>query len=276
MTRRLPPLLAVGLGIVAVVVLIALFAPLVSPHDPKALSGNSLERPSAHHLLGTNDIGQDIFSELIWGSRTSLFVAVSVPTITLGLALLIGVGAGLFGGWVDLVVTRLVDVFLAVPVLPLLILVAALAGSSLGVLVLMIGLVGWPRVARILRAQTMTLRQRGFVHAARGLGKGPGYVLRRHLVPALGPILVANFVTVAGTAVLLEAGLSFLGLGDPTRVSWGQVLNRALGFTGIYFTSAWTWWALPAGLAITVTVLGFTFLGVGLEPRLNPRWKRAG
>lgn len=275
MRRRLPPLVGAGLSIVAVVVLVALLAPVLSPHDPRALSGDSLEHPSAEHLLGTNDIGQDILSEVVWGARTSLIVAVGVPAIALGVALLIGVAAGLLGGWVDFVVTRLVDVFLAVPVLPLLILVAALAGSSLGTLVVVIGLVGWPRVARILRAQTLTLRQRGFVQAARGLGKGPAYVVRRHLVPALGPLLVANFVTIAGVAVLVEAGLSFLGLGDPTRVSWGQVLNRALAFPGIYFSSAWTWWALPAGLAITLTVLGLTFLGVGLEPALNPRWNRA-
>ncbi len=129
-------------------------------------------------------------------------------------------------------------------------------------------------MARILRSQTLSLRRRGYVEAAQGLGGGFVYVLRRHLVPALAPLLAANFVIVAGVAVLLESGLAFLGLGDPTAPSWGQILHRALDHPGIYFISAWKWWVLAPGIAITVAILGFAFLAVGLEPRFNPRWER--
>ncbi|MDQ3146857.1 MAG: ABC transporter permease [Actinomycetota bacterium] len=247
---------------------------MLAPHDPRAIAGDALERPSADHLLGTNDVGQDIFSGLLWGARSSLVVAVVAAGMTVLLATIIGAGAGLIGGWVDKVVARGLDVVLAFPGVPLIVLVAALAGTSRLAVILVVGLIGWPPLARLLRSQVLSLRQRGFVRAARGFGGGPGHVLRRHLVPALGPLLVAGFVEWAATAVFLEAGLAFLGLGDPTAVSWGNILNRALALPGLYFTGMWTWLVLPAGLAITVVVVGLTFIGVGLEPIFNRRWDR--
>ncbi len=267
-------LAGMGVAILFLFSAVAVLAPALAPHDPRALSGDPLQPPSADHPLGTNDIGQDVASEVIWGARTSLVVAVGAGVIAVGVAVLIGVGAALAGGWVDSAVMRLLDVLLAVPVLPLLVLVAALAGPSRTVVVVVIGLLAWPRMARILRSQTLSLRQRGYVEAAQGLGGGFLYVLRCHLVPALAPLLAANFVIIAGVAVLLEAGLAFLGLGDPTAPSWGQILHRALDHPGIYFTSVWMWWVLAPGIAITVAILGFTFLAVGLEPRFNPRWDR--
>lgn len=267
-------MLGVGLGMIAFLVLVAVFAPLIAPYDPKALVADSLERPSGSHLLGTNDAGQDIFSEVVWGARASLYVAFGSIVVALLLALTLGVAAGLLGGIVDTVVMRMADVTLAIPILPFLIFVAVLAGPSRMVGILVIGFLGWPQVARVVRSQTLTLRARGFVHAARGFGAGPLYVMRRHLIPALGPVIAANLVFVAGIAVTLESGLAFIGLGDPTGVSWGSVLNRALLHQGLYFSWIWVWWLLPAGLAITATVLGFTFIGVGLEPTFNPRWGR--
>jgi peptide/nickel transport system permease protein len=130
-------------------------------------------------------------------------------------------------------------------------------------------------MARVLYGQALRLRERGFVRASRGFGARPGYVMRRHLLPALGPVAAAGFVQWAATAVVLESGLAFLGLADPTWVSWGSILHRALEYQGLYFSSLWVWWVLPAGLAITVTALGFTFIGVGLEPSFNPQWRRS-
>jgi peptide/nickel transport system permease protein len=138
----------------------------------------------------------------------------------------------------------------------------------------MIGLFSWPETARIVRSQTLSLRTRGFISSARAFGAGPFYVMRRHLLPALGPVIAANLVYVAGVAVTIEAGLAFIGLGDPSAVSWGAELNRALGTPQIYFGSLWLWWMLPAGLALTLTILGFTFVGVGLEPIFNRRTNR--
>lgn len=275
MKGRLSPPAVVGTVIVGALALIALLAPIVAPYDPQTLSGPPLQAPSLQHLLGTNNLGQDILSQLIWGARPSMAVAVGAATLALLLGVAVGVGAALAGGVLDLVVMRVVDVFLALPLLPLLILVAALVGAHAENLVLVIGLMSWPATARILRSQTLSLRDRGFVQAARGLGKGSAYVMRRHLLPALGPLLVSGFVAVAAHAVLLEAGLAFLGLSDPTSVTWGLVLNQALLQQGAYFSAVWTWWALPAGLAVTLAVLGFSFIGIGVEHNFNPRWERA-
>ncbi len=255
--------------------LVALLAPVIAPYDPHALAGPSLASPSETHLLGTNDLGQDIFSQLIWGTRVSGIVAVSAAALAVGIGVAVGSLAALIGGWVEFLIMRIIDVFLAIPHLPLLILVAALAGPSRATLILLIGLAGWPGIARVAHGQALLLVRRGYVDAARGFGAGWFYAIRRHIVPVLLPIAGASFVNWAGIAVALQAGLAFLGLDDPTGVSWGGVLNRALAHEGVYFTSEWLWWVLPAGLAISVATIGLAFLGTGLEPRANPRWRRA-
>lgn len=265
------PLVLAGGGLLLAAGVAAVLAPVLAPYDPRALVGEPLQPPSAAHLLGTNDIGQDIFSQVVWGARPSLTVAVGAGVLAVVTGLSVGVGAGLAGGKADTVAMRVVDLFLALPVLPLLVVIAALAGASRLILVLVIGLVRWPEIARVTRGQTLTLRHRGFVEAAQGFGASLLYLLRRHLAPALGPIIAAGMVTVATVAVLMEAGLAFLGLADPTAVSWGLMLNRALLFPGLYYSALWTWWVLPAGLAISVVVLGLTLVGVGLEPTFNPR-----
>lgn len=265
------PLTVVGATILAALLVVAVFAPSIAPYEPRALAGESLQLPSSAHLLGTDHLGRDLLSQIVWGTRPSLTIAVGACTLAALVGVLVGVGGGLLGGVADLAAMRVVDVFLALPRLPLVILVAALIGVNRLNLVLVIGLVSWAPAARILRSQTLSLRQRGFVQAVGGFGGGVTYTIRRHLVPALGPVLIALLVTVGARAVLMEAGLAFLGLADPTAVSWGRVLNRAFQEPGLYFNPIWPWWVLPAGLSITVTVLGFTFLGVGLEPLLNRR-----
>ncbi len=269
------PFVVVGLTIVSGFILVAVLAPVLAPYDPHALVGGYLEQPSSAHLLGTNAIGQDIFSQVIWGSRTSLIVALAGGGLIVALGVLIGVTSGLAGGLLDTVVSRALDVFLAIPALPLLIVVATLVGPSLVTVILVLALLGWPEAARMMRSQTLSLRQRGFINSARGFGGGPLYLIRRHLVPAIGPLIVAGFIDAASNAIFFEAGLAFLGLADPSTMSWGTVLNQALGHPGLYFSGLWTWWVLPAGLAVTAAVLGFTFVGVGLEPEFNPRGRQA-
>lgn len=271
---RSAPVVA-GFAIIVVIVLAAALAPVVAPYDPHALSGGSLDPPSAQHLFGTNDVGQDILSQLIWGARTSLIVGLAAPLLAMSLGVAVGVGSGLVGGAVDRAVARVLDVLLAVPVLPLLIAIAALVGGGRTTVILAIGLLGWPRVARVMRSPTLSLRQRGFVTSARGFGGGTPYLIRRHLVPALGPLIALRFVDIASIAIFLEAGLAFLGLGDSSTVSWGQMLSRAVSHQGLYYTPLWTWWVLPAGLAITLAIVGFALLSVGLEPIFNPRTNRA-
>ena len=268
-------LLLAGVAIVSAFVAVGLLAPWLAPYPPQAIAGDVLEGPSRAHLLGTNDAGHDLLSRLVWGSRTTLIVAVSATALILLIGVALGLTAGLRGGPADTVVMRVVDVFLALPIIPLLIFIAALAGPSLTLSILMIALFTWPQTARIVRSQTLSLRQRGFVDSARGFGGGPLYVMRRHLIPALGPVIGANLVFVAGLAVTTEASLSFLGLGDPAAVSWGAELNRALGDARITLGSVWLWWLVPFGLALTLAILGFTIIGVALEPRFNPRWSRS-
>ncbi|MDQ3573488.1 MAG: ABC transporter permease [Actinomycetota bacterium] len=272
---RQTPVLLAGLAIVMALVVVGLLAPWIAPYEPEAITGDAFESPSSRHLLGTNDAGADIFSRVVTGSRTTLVVAGAATALILAIGVAVGVTAGLRGGFIDTALMRLVDVFLALPVLPLLIFIAALAGPSLTLSILMIGLFTWPQTARIVRSQTLSLRSRGFVDSARSFGAGSLYVMRRHLVPTLGPVIAANLVYVAGLAVIVEAGLSFIGLADPGSVSWGSELNRALENPQIFVGSLWLWWLLPAGLALAVAVLGFTLVGVGLEPRFNPRWSQA-
>ncbi len=268
------PLVLAGGGLLIALAVAATLAPVLAPYDPRALAGDALQAPSGRHLLGTNDIGQDIASQILWGARTSLIVAAGAATLAIIMGLGVGVTAGLVGGVVDVVVMRVVDVLLAIPRLPLLVLVGALIGADRTALILLIALLTSPVVARLVRSQTLSLRQRGFVVAARGFGGGIGYVVLRHLVPAVAPIATSSFILIAGNAIALEASLAFLGLSDPTGISWGLMLNKALLHPGLYFIDAWMWWVLPAGFAITLAVLGFAFLGVGLEPLLNPRWRR--
>jgi ABC-type dipeptide/oligopeptide/nickel transport system permease subunit len=274
MSERRDPFLWVGGGIVVSLAAVAILAPALAPFDPRAATGPSLASPSAQHLLGTNDAGQDIFSQLVWGTRSSAVVGLLAASLAVAVGTLVGTTAATLGGRVDLFAMRVVDLFLAVPALPLLILIAALAGPTRATVIFVIALAGWPGIARVVRSRALTLAQSGYVEAARGFGAPRTYVIARHALPALAPIITANFVIWAGTAIVLQAGLAFLGLSDPTEVSWGAVLNRALGSPSVYVTSQWLWWVLPAGLAITVAAIGLAFLGVALEPRSNPRWER--
>ena len=271
---RHPRALVGGGAILAVLFALAALAPWLAPYDPRALSGGALEGPSAQHLFGTNDIGQDIVSQLLWGARVSLGVALPAAALAMALAIVVGMGAGLRGGWTDMVAMRVVDASLALPGMPLIILLAALASPGPVGIAVIVGVVGWPPAARILRSQVLSLRRRGFVMAAQGFGAPGRYVVSRHVAPAVAPVLAAGFVQWAAAAVLLEAGLAFLGLGDPTGISWGRMLDRAIANQSLFADWQWTWLVIPPGVGVSLAVLGFALVGLGLEPRFNPRWRR--
>ncbi len=264
----------VGAVVLAAYVAIAVAAPALAPYDPAGFVGQPLEWPSARHWLGTNDVGQDILSELVYGTRASLTIAVASACASLAIAIVVGTTAGYARGWLDALLMRAVDVVLALPQRPLMIVLAAYLPPSLWTTIVVISVLGWPVPARVLRAQTLAVRIEPYVAAAQQLGAGSGRVIRRHLLPALGPILLATFVGQAGRAVALEAGLAFLGLGDPLLKSWGAIMHAALSYSGIYFTPNWSWWLLPAGANISLLILAFTLVGVGLEERLDPRLRR--
>jgi ABC-type dipeptide/oligopeptide/nickel transport system permease subunit len=264
----------VGVAIVAVFVGLALGAPWLTSYRVTQLAGRPLEAPSAAHLLGTNGVGQDLATQFLNGARVSLFVAVLAGGGTLLIGALVGMVAGWAGGLVDAVLMRMVDLVLVIPKVPLLIVIGTYAGPSLPVISLIIALTGWPPTARIVRSQVLSLRRRAHIKAAVGFGASAGQVLRRHILPEVGLILTAGLVGAAGRAIAFEAGLAFLGLGDPGRASWGAILRDAIGFGGIFFTDAWKWWLIPPVAAISLLLLGATFVGVGLEQRINPRLSR--
>lgn len=264
----------VGVVIVGAVAAFAVSAPVLTPYRPTALSGAPLTPPSGEHALGTNAVGQDVASQLLAGARVSLFVAVIAGVGTLLIGAAVGVVAGWRGGRTDDVLMRVVDLLLAIPRLPLLIVVGAYVGPTLWTVAGIIALTSWPPGARVVRSQVLSLRRRTHLRAAIGFGADTWHIVRRHIVPEVGLILVAGLVAAAGRAVMLEAGLSFLGLGDPTRTSWGGMIRDAIDFGGLLYTDAWSWWLLPPVLAITVLLLGFTFAGLGLEEAVNPALRR--
>jgi len=263
----------IGVALLAALVLAGVFAPWIAPYRPDETTGSPFSPPSRAHLLGTNDVGQDLLSELIFGVRISLTIGFLAAAVSISIGTLVGVVAGYFGGWVDAVLMRLVDVILVVPFLPLMILLAAYLGPSFWNIILVIGILVWARPARVIRAQVLSLKSLDFVDAARALGVSSGRILRRHVLPGVLSLSLAQFILAAGTAILIEASLSFLGLGDPTAKSWGSTLYYAQ-VRSAFLSGAWKWWVLPPGLLITAAVLGFAFTGFALEEILNPRLRR--
>lgn len=263
-----------GVGVVAAFAMLAVAAPRIAPYRTTALSGRPLEAPGPQHLLGTNSVGQDLLSQLLSGARVSLFVAAAAGGGAVLVGAVVGMVAGWLGGRTDALLMRMVDVVLVVPKVPLLILVGSYAGPALGSIAAIIALTSWPPGARVVRSQVLSIRRRAHLKAAIGFGAGTFHVLRRHVVPEVGLILAAGLVGAAGRAVMLEAGLAFLGLGDPSRASWGSMMRDALDFAVLFETDAWRWWLLPPLGAVSLLLLGIAFVGVGVEASLNPRVAR--
>ncbi|MGQ0569580.1 MAG: ABC transporter permease [Armatimonadota bacterium] len=273
--RRRPAFGAVGwMGLALLVGLTAtaLFAPALSPHNPDETVGEPFERPSRAHPLGTNDIGQDILSELIFGARISLTIGFLAASIAVGIGTTVGIVAGFLGGWVDTLLMRAVDLVLVVPFLPLMILLAAYLGPSYWNIIIVIGILVWARPARVIRSQVLSVKSLDYVEATLALGSRAGRVMARHILPAVLPLALAQFILAASSAILIEASLSFLGLGDPTAKSWGSVLYYAQ-VRNAFLSGAWVWWVVPPGLLITAATLGFAFTGFALEEVFNPRMR---
>lgn len=264
----------VGGVILAVYVAMLFFGSQLARFRATELSGASLEPPGGQHLLGTNILGQDLASQLILGARASLLVALLAGAGTVLLGGVIGVLAGWFPGWLDSVLMRVTDLVLILPKLPLLLLIGALSGGSVLGLSLVISLLFWPTAARILRSQVLTLRARTHVRAATGFGAGGWHQLRRHILPDLGLLSVAEFIPAAGRAVGLQAGLAFFGVGDPTQPSWGAMIRDAIDFRGVFITDAWKWWLAPPVVALVLLIIAITLLGTAAERRFTPRVAR--
>ena len=262
----------IGLVVLSVFVLVALLAPLLAPAEGLEVTkatGGVLEPPSSEYWLGTDDKGRSVLTLLIWGARISLFVGLTATMISMVIGTLIGLMSGYFGGWPGAILFRLTEWFLVIPFLPLAIVMATVLGRSLLNIVIVIGVTSWPGTALLIRSQTLTIRERPYLERARVLGASSAHQMRRHILPNVMPMVFANTTLTVAIAILTETTLSFLGLGDPTRVSWGTMLDDAFQ-VGAITTGAW-WFIVPPGVCVVLVVLSFTLVGQALEEILNPR-----
>lgn len=267
----------VGALTLGVLIFVAIFADFIAPYDPYERVDLPYLKPSAEHILGTNDIGQDIFSELIYGSRVTLFIGFAAGASVVSVGAVLGLVSGFIGGWVDEVIMRVADVILIMPRLLLMIFLSVILRTrSFWVIVFAITVNSWPGVARLIRSATLTLKERPFIKAVVAAGGSRTYIIFKHILPNVAPLLFAGLITRAGGAMLSEASLSFLGLGDPTIKSWGQILHFAQISGGWWCNDgnpAW-WWIFPPGLLIAVTALSVFFIGQAMEEVINPRLRK--
>ncbi|AIC94497.1 MULTISPECIES: ABC transporter permease [Shouchella] len=273
------PLGLLGLLIIGSIVLLAVFAPWIAPYDPAQITATSrlippswMENGSSAHLLGTDHLGRDMFSRLIFGARVSLLVGVISVMIAALIGLSLGLVSGYFGGWIDALTMRIVDAMLAIPTLLLVLVAMVMLDANLITLILVIGLTSWVNYTRVVRGDVLAVKAREYVQAAQTLGASSMYIIRKHILPNV----LSSFTVIAtigvGTAILTESSLSFLGFGvQPPGITWGSMLNDGRN----YIATSW-WIATFPGIAITITVLAFTFVGDWLRDYLDPRLKKGG
>ena len=275
------PLGAFGMITIVIVAAMALIGGALAPQDPLSTTSfdfaHRMQGPSGAHWLGTDESGRDLLSQFLLGARISLIVGLVAGAASAGIGAVVGICAGYFGGWVDRGLTFLDDWFLVIPFVPFAVLMAALLqddarripGGRTGIIVLVLAITGWAGTTRIVRAQVLSLRERPFVERARSQGASHVWIMRRHILPNVMPLVWANSVLIVALSVLGEAGLSYFGLGDPDAFSWGTVLYN--GFqAGAINQGAW-WYVVPPGLAITLFVLAFFAVGQVIEDAANPQ-----
>jgi peptide/nickel transport system permease protein len=262
-----------GLVILVLAVVVAVAAPLLADEGQleavNTVDQEPWSHPSSTYLLGTDNLGRSVWAQLVFGARVSLLVGLAATVLAIVIASAFGLVAGYAGGRVGGVLMRITEWFLVIPFLPLAIVLASVLGPSARNVIIVIGITSWPATARVIRAQVLTLKERLYVDRSRALGGGGGHVLVRHILPNVSPLILANTTLTVPIAILSETTLSFLGLGDPTRISWGRMLEGAFE-SGALSKQAW-WYYLPPGLAIMLVVLAFTLCGQALEEILDPR-----
>jgi peptide/nickel transport system permease protein len=263
----------VGLVTLVVFVLLALLAPVIS--DGSELRAvNTTDNPvwatpGEFLPLGTDNLGRSIWAQLVFGARISLLVGLAATAIAIVIGAVVGIVAGFFGGIPGGVLMRVTEWFLVIPFLPLAIVLATVLGPSIENIIFVIGITSWPGTARLVRAQVLTLKERLYVDRSRALGAGGGHLMTRHVLPNVSPLILANTTLTVPIAILSETTLAFLGLGDPTRASWGKMLDEAFA-AGALTRNAW-WYYLPPGVCILIVVMAFVLCGQALEEILDPR-----
>lgn len=260
-----------GLGLLVLVIVLALLTPVLVPVetlDVTRLTSGQNEPPSAAHLLGTDPLGRDVLGMLLWGSRISLLVGFAATAVSMVIGTVMGMAAGHFSGAAQAVIMRVIDFFLVIPGLVLAIVLSSVLSRGVWTIIIAIGVTSWAATARVVRSQTLSIESRSYIERSRALGASDAHLLGRHVLPAVLPLVLASTTLTVGSAVIAESTLSFLGLGDPSTVSWGSMLKTALD-TGAATAGYW-WIVLPPGIAIVVVVLCFTLVGRALEAVINP------
>jgi peptide/nickel transport system permease protein len=265
----------IGLAVLALFILLALAAPLLAdirelnPVFARQAGNPQWASPGDFSPLGTDHLRRSVWAQFVWGSRVSLFVGLAATVLTILIGSVVGIVAGFVGGRLDAALMRTTEWFLVIPFLPLAIVLASVLGRSVWNIIFVIGITSWPSTARLVRAQVLTVKQRLFVDRARSLGAGGTYIVGHHILPNVSGLILANATLAVPISILTETTLSFLGLGDPSRASWGKTLEEAF-VNGAVVRNAW-WYFLPAGLGILAVVLAFTLIGRTLEEIANPR-----
>jgi len=266
------PMGVVGAVMLLVVVVVAVCAPWLAPYDPQervqVTPDDILAPPDAEHLLGRDDAGKDVLSQLIYGARVSLIVGFTASFMSMFIGTTVGLVAGYYGGRVGNTLMRLVDFLMVIPDLPLMLVIIAVMGRGLLNIILVIGLLGWTYTARLVRSQVLSIKERQFVLRAQAIGAGGGRIILRHILPQVLPLIIAQAVLDISVSILAESSLAFLGLGDPTLISWGMMLNFA--FERAISRQAW-WFLLPPGFAIVLISLALVLIGNTLDEIVNPR-----
>ncbi|NKQ40601.1 MAG: ATP-binding cassette domain-containing protein [Sulfurovum sp.] len=260
----------IGIIVLAVMIVMAILAPYIAGFLPDTEVCDPFAEPSSTHILGCDDAGHDLLSQLLFGARISLFVGLSVAAFSTFIAVVLAIIAGFSGGWLDKLIMRIVDIVLSLPFLPLVIVLGVVLGASLITQIIVISIVMWAQPVRELRSQILSIRSFGFVEASRSMGANGRYIGVHHILPELAPLIVPQFVRIAHSAILIETSLSFLGLGDPTQTSWGTILYHANVRTA-FLTGSWVYWIVPAGLAVSLTVTALAFIGFGYDASLSHR-----
>jgi peptide/nickel transport system permease protein len=262
-------LAVIGLVIITLFVLMAIFAPVIAPQDPLEVGYEFEAKPSSEHLLGTDQVGRDVLSRLIYASRISLAVGLGAVSIYVVIGTILGAIAGYMGKWADMLIMRITDVFMSFPFLMVILVLVSVMGPSLFNIILVLGILGWPPIARLVRGSVLSLKEMDYVKAGVALGYTAPKILLHHILPnALAPILVNATFGIA-SAIIMEASLSFLGMGvQPPTASWGNMLTEAQSLT-VLAEQPWLW--IPPGLMIILAVISINFMGDGLRDAVDPK-----
>ncbi|SHJ77828.1 ABC transporter permease [Tepidibacter formicigenes] len=259
----------ISILIFIVIIFIAIFSPYLLKTSHILPSGNSLEPPSKNHILGTDDIGIDLYSQLCYGVRMSIIIGLGTAFLSILIGSIIGILSGYLGGWIDNFLMRFTDMMITLPDLPTMIVLGAFFGPSIKNIILVLSVFSWTSLARIIRSKILSIKEENYIKVVRGYGGGFFYITINHFLPQIYPIIMVSFIRLVSKAIIAEASLSFLGLGDPTSKSWGLILHYALNFTGIYFTPYWKWWVLSPLIAILIIVISIAFIGREFENKFN-------